>query len=185
MSLTAQKARARLQAKQKRQAVFDPAAGAELIRRFPAAQFRGATIAGFWPLRGEIDIRPLLFALSDMGHPLALPCTPRVGRPLIMRSWKPDDALKIGSFDTREPYPEQPEVRPDIMLIPLLAFTAHGERLGYGGGFYDRTLADLRKEGNVYTCGVAFAGQEASFLPVDQHDQKLDAILTEKEFREF
>lgn len=185
MNITTQKSRARLQAKKRRQEVFDPAAGVELIRHFPAERFRGAVISGFWPLKNEIDVKPILWALSDAGHALALPCTPRVGNPLIMRAWSPSDTLKIGSFDTREPFPEQPEIRPDILLMPLLAFTQTGERLGYGGGFYDRTIAALKDQGDIFTCGVAFAGQEAAFLPTDQYDQKLDAILTENGFKEF
>lgn len=185
MNITAQKSRARLQAKQQRQAVYDPSAGPELIRNFPVQRFRGALIAGFWPLPGEIDIKPLLAALTDMGHTLALPCTPRPGHPLTFRQWSPADKLKAGPYGTREPQPEKPEARPDVILMPLLAFTKTGERLGYGGGFYDRTLAALRAEGNLYTCGVAFAGQEAAFLPTDHYDQKLDAVLTEKDFKEF
>lgn len=185
MDIKSQKTRARLQAKQAREAAFDSAAGIELIRNFPAGRFKGATIAGFWPLKGEINVIPLLSALYDLGHKLALPCTPRVGNPLIMRAWSPGDKLKVGSFDTREPFSNKPEMRPHIVLMPLLAFTDRGERLGYGGGFYDRTLATLRASGDVFTCGVAFAGQKAASLPTDQYDQRLDAILTESYFKEF
>lgn len=184
MDIKSQKSRARLQAKQVRRSVFDPAAGPELIRHFPAKRFKGAVVAGFWPLKGEIDIKPLMLALHDVGHQLVLPCTPRVGHPLIMRAWSPEDKLKIGSFDTREPFWDQPEIRPNVVLMPLLAFTKTGERLGYGGGFYDRTLAALRSSGDVFTCGVAFAGQEAAFLPTDEYDQRLDAIVTEKYFKD-
>lgn len=185
MDIKSQKSRARLQAKQARAKAYDPAAGMELIRQFPATRFKGAVVAGFWPLRGEVDVKPLMYALHDMGHSLALPCTPRVGNPLVMRAWTPGDDLRVGSFDTREPYPDQPLIRPDVVLMPLLAFTASGKRLGYGGGFYDRTLAALRENGDVFTCGVAFARQEAATLPTDEYDQPLDAIVTERYFKEF
>ena len=189
MDIKSQKARARLQARQARRTAFHRSAGPELLRYFPAERFKGAVIAGFWPLKGEIDVRPLLYALHDMGHQLALPCTPRVGKPLVMRAWSPEDELKIGSFDTREPFSTRAEIRPDVVLMPLLAFTKTGERLGYGGGFYDRTLEGLRSSkstsGDVFTCGVAFAGQEAAFLPTNEHDQRLDAILTENYFKDF
>lgn len=185
MDIKSQKTRARLQAKALRAEVQDPAAPLELIRHFPAEQFRNATISGFWPLGDEIDVRPLLQALYETGHQLALPCTPRVGLPLVMRAWSPDDELKRGSFNTREPFETQPEIRPNVVLLPLLAFTASGMRLGYGGGFYDRTLAKLKSGGEVFACGVAYSAQEAAHLPTDKYDSPLDAILTEKEFRMF
>ena len=185
MDIKSQKARARLQAKAKRAEAQDPAAAYELIQHFPAPQFRKAVVSGFWPIGDELDIRPLLGALHDMGHRLALPCTPRVGLPLVLREWSPTDTLIKGSFNTREPAKSQPEIRPDVVLLPLLAFTASGMRLGYGGGFYDRTLAKLKSEGDVFACGVAYAAQEAAHLPTDEYDSPLDAILTEKEFRVF
>lgn len=185
MDIKSQKARARLQAKAKRAAAQDPSAACELIRHFPAPKFRGAVVSGFWPIGDELDVRPLLNVLHDTGHRLALPCTPRVGLPLILREWTPNDKLVKGSFKTREPATSRPEIQPDLVLLPLLAFTASGMRLGYGGGFYDRTLAKLKSEGEVFACGVAYAAQEAAHLPTDTYDSPLDAILTEKEFRMF
>ncbi len=185
MNIKSQKVRARLQAKQARLAAQDLMAGPELIRHFPAARFKGDVIAGFWPLRDEIDTKPLLFALHNMGHEIALPCTARVCHPLMMRAWHPGDKLKTGPFHTREPFPHQPEIRPSVLLVPLLAFTKNGDRLGYGGGFYDRTISCLREKGNIFTCGVAFAGQEAASLPVGPFDQELDAVLTDKYFKDF
>lgn len=134
---------------------------------------------------GEIDIRPLMLALHGSGHKLALPCTPRVGNPLVFRTWLPAHPLKKGSFKTREPFPNQPEIFPSLMFVPLLAFTVSGERLGYGGGFYDRTIAALKAQGDVFACGVAYAAQEAATLPTDEYDQKLDGILTETGYRTF
>ena len=194
MDIKTEKTRARLQAKARRQEVLqviDPIDTAlDLNSHFPAARFRGALIGGIWPLPGEIDTRPLLAALHAQGHSLALPCTPRKGKPLIFREWSPIDHLKAGPYGTREPYPVKSEVFPTLVLVPLLGFTNLGERLGYGGGYYDRTLAALRsyhqKDGTeIFACGVAFAAQEAAYIPVDEHDMLLDGILTERYFKAF
>jgi len=136
-------------------------------------------------LPGEIDTRDLQYALASMGETLSLPCTPRKGHPLIFRAWSPSDPLKSGPYQTYEPYPDKPEVLPEIIFVPLLAFTARGDRLGYGGGFYDRTLAKLSQNHKIFTCGIAYNAQEASALPTDAHDVRLDAILTETGFRDF
>lgn len=180
-----QKSRARLQAKQRRAAVSIDDGAIALLEHFPALKFRGAVIGGYWPLTGELDIRPLLNACHDAGHKLSLPTTPRKGYPLTFRHWKPSHILKAGPYNTREPFPEQPEVLPSLILVPLLAFTQHGQRLGYGGGFYDRTLAALKSKQDVFACGVAYAAQEAASLPVDQYDHPLDGILTENYFKAF
>ena len=185
MDIKSEKIRARLQAKKRRADFHSSSGGPELIASFPSSKFRDASIGGFWPLPGEIDVRPLLEACHDAGHTLSLPCTPRVGKPLIFREWVPSDTLKKGSFNTREPYSDKPEAYPSLVLMPLLAFTATGERLGYGGGFYDRTLEVLRARGKVFACGVAYAAQEAASLPTGPHDQRLDGILTETGFRTF
>ena len=185
MDIKTQKSRARIQAKQKRAAVNQPDGDIALLKYFPALKFRGAVIGGYWPLPGELDIRPLLHACHQAGHKLSLPTTPRKGYPLTFRHWKPSHLLKAGPYNTREPFPEQPEVLPSLVLVPLLAFTQNGERLGYGGGFYDRTLAALKSKQNVFACGVAYAGQEAASLPVDEFDHRLDGILTESYFKAF
>ena len=142
-------------------------------------------IGGYWPLPGELDIRPLLNACHAQGHELALPCTPRKGYPLTFRAWTPLDDLKAGPYGTREPFPDKNEITPNLALVPLLAFTKHGERLGYGGGFYDRTLAKLKEEAEVFACGIAYAAQEAATLPTDSFDQPLDGILTDQYFKAF
>jgi len=107
----------------------------------------------------------------------------RKAHPLIFRAWEPNDEVQLGHFSVREPHRDQPEVRPDVILMPLLAFTNSGDRLGYGGGFYDRTLTALRAKHDVFACGVAYAAQETDLLPTDKHDQKLDGIVTETGFR--
>ena len=104
---------------------------------------------------------------------------------MTFRAWTPNDSLKAGAYGTREPFPEKEEVLPNLVLVPLLAFTKHGERLGYGGGFYDRTLEKLKETGEVFACGIAYAAQEAASLPTDEFDQRLDGILTNQYFKAF
>jgi 5-formyltetrahydrofolate cyclo-ligase len=175
MSLEAEKRAAR-QAALAARASCDPAWGAQLaanvMRDSPPPQ--GATIAGFWPLPGEIDILPLLHALAARGWPLCLPVTPRRGLPLTFRAWKPGSELATGRFNTR--HPTGPELVPDYILVPLLAFDRAGNRLGYGGGYYDRTLAALP---TAYRLGCAFAAQEIPQVPTGPDDVKLHLVATE------
>lgn len=185
MDIKTQKTRARLQAKQRRAEANNALGAVQLLEHVPAPIFKDRIIGGYWPLPGELDIRPLLNACDAQGHKLALPCTPRKGHPLTFRSWTPEDKLKAGPYGTREPYPEKAEVQPTLVLVPLLAFTQHGERLGYGGGFYDRTLAKLKETAEVFACGIAYAAQEAATLPTDTFDQRLDGILTDQYFKAF
>jgi len=185
MTIAIEKSRARLQAKQRRLKAHHPARALELLAHYPALKFHGLTIGGIWPLPGEIDTRPLQNNLAAMGETLSLPCTPKKGHPLTFRAWSPGDKLKVGPYQTREPYPDQAVIYPDLVFVPLLAFTRRGERLGYGGGFYDRTLQALRQRGEVFACGIAYNAQEAVTLPTDKYDVRLDAILTETGFRTF
>ena len=154
----------------------DPALGLHLTGHVLAAwRFRPATvIAGFWPLPGEIDIRPLLLALAGKGHPLALPITPRRGNPLTFARWRPGDALTPERFGTVRPIGEA--LVPDLLFVPLLAFDAQCRRLGYGGGFYDRTLAGL--PGHI-AIGCAFAAQQVDCVVAGGHDMRLNAVATE------
>ncbi|WP_017931679.1 5-formyltetrahydrofolate cyclo-ligase [Robiginitomaculum antarcticum] len=188
MSLIAlEKTRARLQAKAIRGAVTSNHAGAsiELINHFPAGTFQNAIIGGFWPMGDEIDILPLMSALLEMGHTIALPAVTRKNHPLEFRRYHIGDALERGPHGTRQPPKSSETLRPNLILMPLLAFTHLGERLGYGGGYYDRTLAKLRESHDVFACGVAYAAQEAQILPTEPHDMRLNGILTEIEFRRF
>ena len=154
----------------------DPASGAALAACVLAAGVipRGAVVAGFWPLAGEIDIRPLLEALHESGHPLCLPRTPRRGQPLSFHRWQPGDALRAERYGTMTP--DGPAVTPSLLLVPLLAFDRRGHRLGYGGGYYDRTLATLP---DAQTIGCAFAAQEVPAVPTGPTDIPLGAIATE------
>ena len=134
----------------------------------------GSTVAGVWPLPGEIDLRPLLEALHLRGLRVALPETTPRGNPLIFRQWEPRCAMVAERFGTFRP--DGPELRPDLFLVPLLAFDRLGGRLGYGGGYYDRTLP-------LYpgrpAWGFAYAAQEVDKLPLEPHDHRLDAVVTE------
>jgi 5-formyltetrahydrofolate cyclo-ligase len=124
---------------------FDPAvsgaAVAEIVLR-TCPPPPGAVVSGFWPIGDELDIRPLLHALHARGHPIVLPVTPRRGNPLTFRLWQPGDVLEPERFGTFRPIGE--ERAPDFLLVPMLAFDRRGYRLGYGAGFYDRTLEGLR-----------------------------------------
>ncbi len=162
-----------------------PGAGVELIRCWSQAGMKSGIVAGYLPLHSEIDARPLMRALVDAGHSLALPCIKRKAHPLEFRRYGFGDKLRGGAYNTREPLRGAAITEPDIVLLPLLAFARNGMRLGYGGGFYDRSLAVLRSKKPIFACGLAFAGQEVPVLPTDEFDQKLDGILTEKEFRVF
>lgn len=172
-------------AKAQRAKAQNPAAAYELIRQFPAPEFRHNSFGGIWPLSDEIDLRPLLSALHEMGALLALPCTPPAGHSLIFRTWQPGELLKPGLFGTSEPYSHKPEMRPNFIFVPLLAYNDKGKRLGYGGGFYDRTLERLRIYGDVFACGVAYSAQKLDAIPTCDQDERLDAILTPEGFYRF
>lgn len=136
----------------------------------------GATVSGYWPIADELDIRPLLTALHEAGHRIVLPVTPRRGNPLTFRLWRPGDRLEAEPFGTFRPVGE--ERVPDFLLVPLLAFDRRGYRVGYGAGFYDRTLAGLPHR---LALGVAFAAQEVDEVPAGPTDIALNAIATETE----
>jgi 5-formyltetrahydrofolate cyclo-ligase len=134
----------------------------------------GAVVSGFWPLGQEIDIRPLLIALHERGHPIVLPVTPPRGQPLTFRLWQPGDVMQPERFGTLRPI--GPERDPDFLLVPLLAFDRSGGRLGYGAGYYDRTLVRLPGR---FTLGCAFAAQQMDSVPTGPYDWRLDAVATE------
>ena len=142
----------------------------------------GAVVAGYWPIRDEADPRALMRALAARGHPLALPRIAAKDAALAFHLWRESDTLYDNHHRIAEPAAAAPAATPQILLVPLLAFDAHGHRLGYGGGFYDRTLDALK---NVFAVGVAYAGQEVPALPREAHDRPLDAVITENGLRRF
>jgi 5-formyltetrahydrofolate cyclo-ligase len=139
----------------------------------------GAIVAGYAAFRDEADPKALMLALAARGHPLALPVMVAKAAPLRFHAWCETDVLIEHPYGVREPHPECPVLVPDVLLVPLLAFDAEGYRLGYGGGFYDRTLEALRAVRPVHAIGIAYAGQERSDVPHGAHDQRLDVVLTE------
>ena len=144
----------------------------------------GDIVAGFWPIKSELDPRPLMAALTRLGMGNALPATPAAGMPLIFHAWKDGDAVIDGLYGTSEPEPAAPVVTPKLILVPMLAFDDMGYRLGYGGGFYDRTLAQIRAEGNRVRCvGVAYDCQHVEQVPIGIYDAVLDGVLTESGLR--
>lgn len=150
----------------------------QCIRTLPE---QWTSIGGYWPLSNEADIRTALHALHTCDYTLSLPVVLRSHAPLIFREWTPQTPLERGPFSTQHPSPTQPLIHPDILCVPLVAFTASGQRLGYGGGFYDRTIEHMKKDGTLQqTIGIAFSVQELTEIPTEKTDQALDWICTEK-----
>lgn len=179
MSLAAAKARARREVEARRAEAHAAGQGDASAHLLDAlAAFRGRPVAGYWPMRTEIDPRSALAALAAQG-PVALPVVVGKGRPLVFRRWTPGVRLVPGVFGTRVPEEDAEAIRPEALVVPLLAFTDRGERLGYGGGFYDRTLAALRAEGGAFAVGFAFAAQRVEALPLEPTDAPLDRVATE------
>jgi 5-formyltetrahydrofolate cyclo-ligase len=142
----------------------------------------GAVVGGYWPRGTEMDVRPLLTSLHQRGHAVGLPHVRR-GQPMTYHCWRPEDRLVSGVFGIEMPDFHTPAVTPDLLLLPLLAFDVRGNRLGYGAGYTDRTIAALRAHMRVVCVGVAYAVQEFETVPHDALDQRLDWVITEKEVR--
>jgi len=138
-----------------------------------------AAVAAYLPIRSELSPLPLVTALAGHGVVTAMPETPAPGNPLVFRRWTPGDDLVDGPYGTQQPSPAADVLVPDLILAPMLAFDSGCWRLGYGGGFYDRTLAALRAAGRRVTAiGIAFDGQLVDKVPVGPYDVALDAVLT-------
>jgi 5-formyltetrahydrofolate cyclo-ligase len=163
------------------------AAAAETIagRAFPVAVTPGTIVAGFSPMKSEINPVPLLRKLSDAGAQLALPAIAGRGLPLIMRAWHFGAPLKAGQWGIREPTADAGEVAPDILIVPLACFDRQGHRIGYGAGYYDMTINALRAKKKVIAIGVGFAAQEIPKVPATTRDARLDLVLTERETIDF
>jgi 5-formyltetrahydrofolate cyclo-ligase len=184
-SLSDKKAELRREAMARRDALSPEArqAAAEAIaaRKFPLAIAPGVIVSGFMPLKSEINPLPLMRKLAGQGARLALPVVAGRGKPLMMREWVFGEPLVAGVWGIREPQPEAAVVDPDILLVPLLAFDRAGHRIGYGAGYYDLTLAQLRARKLVIAAGLAFAIQEIAAIPATPRDARLDLVLTERE----
>ncbi len=157
------------------------AAEAIAARQFPLAIMPGMIVSGFMSLKNEINPLPLMRKLAGQGARLALPVVAGRGKPLIMREWVFGEPLVAGVWGIREPKPEAAVVDPDILVVPLLAFDRAGHRIGYGAGYYDLTLTQLRARNPVIAVGLAFAAQEVAAVPATPRDARLDLVLTERE----
>lgn len=138
----------------------------------------GSIVSGFSAIKDEIDASPLLARLADQGYRLALPVMQGKGKPLLFRAWAPGDEMGTATWGIAEPLPSRPALEPDVVLVPLLAFDARGYRLGYGGGFYDRTLAALREKKSIVAVGIAYDELEVDAVPHQGYDQRTDWVLT-------
>ena len=136
-------------------------------------------VGGYWPIRSEVDPRPILRGLLKRGQMVALS---QIMHPrLSWREWRPGDVLVRGGFGVREPGPDAPECFPRALLVPLAAFDRAGHRIGYGKGHFDRSIAALSEMHPVFAIGLAFSVQEVASVPAEDHDRRLDAIVTEAE----
>ena len=141
--------------------------------------FGRGVYAAYLPIRSEISPLPLIAALHDAGQATAMPVTPAEGQPLSFRLWAVGDVLEDGPYGTRQPPVGGTTVLPDVILAPLLAFDLGGWRLGYGGGFYDRTIADFAARGlQASVVGLAYDRQKLDKVPVGPYDMPLDAVLS-------
>jgi 5-formyltetrahydrofolate cyclo-ligase len=161
-----------------------PRAGNQVRERFsaellPQLATPPSIVSAYMPIRDEIDCRPLMERLFERGVTVCVPTLNGAGQPLAFRRWEPFMTLIPGRLDIPEPTHDSPLVEPDLLLLPLLAFDRTGHRLGYGRGYYDRTLAALRKTRPVTAVGLAFAAQEVLSVPAGDGDQRLDWVLTE------
>jgi 5-formyltetrahydrofolate cyclo-ligase len=166
---------------------IEPAARAAFSRRLAEEGLRLArlwiprTVSVFHPLSDEPDTAPLLTALAEEGFATALPVVVGRGSPLAFRLWRPGEPTRAGAMAIREPLEGAPAVDPDLLFVPLACFDRRGARIGYGAGFYDRSLAWLRAIKSIHAIGVAYGVCEVAAVPYEAHDQSLDAVVTEQE----
>lgn len=138
----------------------------------------GAIVSGFASINDEIDCMPLLARVHAEGHTLCLPVMQGKGKPLLFRRWAPGDPMGEAVWGISEPLPSAPVLDPNIVLVPLLAFDTRGYRVGYGGGFYDRSLQQLRARKRIIAVGIAYDEQRLDAVPHESYDEPLDWVLT-------
>ncbi|HUZ30991.1 MAG TPA: 5-formyltetrahydrofolate cyclo-ligase [Xanthobacteraceae bacterium] len=150
-------------------------------RPFPLPLAPGMIVSAFMPLKNEIDPQPLMRKLAGEGVRFVLPVVIGRGKPLVMREWAFGEPLVQGIWGIREPAPTAATADPDILLVPIVAFDRTGHRIGYGAGYYDMTITQLRARKQVIAVGLAFATQEVPAVPATPRDARLDLVLTERE----
>jgi 5-formyltetrahydrofolate cyclo-ligase len=174
--------RAQMKAVRAKAAKDNPGAADQAINHLPLSFVgRFGTVAGYFPLGSEIDPRPLMAHLAKAGARLALPRA-LAGAPLQFHVWRPGDDLEKSGFGVAEPLASAAPCQPDLVIVPLLAFDRLGGRMGYGQGHYDRTLSALRAHGDVVALGLGFDAQSVATLPIEDHDETLDGILTQMRY---
>ena len=180
MELDEQKSAARKRAfATRKSAVGDAATKAANAALIDVVKSFGARcLSAYWPIRTELDPRSSLTELHDLGFEICLPVVIGAGVPLLFRRWTPDCEMEEGAFGAAIPKTDV-ETTPELVIAPLLAFDRQGFRLGYGGGFYDRTLAKLAAAGPVKAIGLAYGAQEIDQVPVGPYDRRLDGFVTE------
>jgi 5-formyltetrahydrofolate cyclo-ligase len=142
-----------------------------------SARFAPGSVSVFWPIRSEVDTRPLLTGLAERGFDV---CLPKItGDHLRFARWRPGERLRQVAFGLQEPGEDAAEIEPTTLLVPVCAFDRSGHRLGYGKGYYDRTLTRIAAPEPILAVGIAFSVQEVDSVPAEPHDRRLNAILTE------
>ena len=180
MDVTGEKAEVRKVALALRKAAFDlDGGGASGVLSSVLAGYRGVPLAGYMPIRSEIDPLPAMAEAAAHG-PVSVPVIEAAGAPLRFSRWEPDGPMRAGPFGASVPVVDD-FFDPEIVIVPLVAFTRAGARLGYGGGFYDRTLAQLRARRATFAIGFAYGVQCLEALPLEPTDQTLDMIVTERD----
>lgn len=178
------KTNARRAARAARAAAYakEPDAGRRLVEHFPDSLWPKVrqVVAGYAAIGDEIDPQTLLETFALEQARIALPCVVGKDQPLTFRSWTLDQPLEPGPFGTRQPGADHAELNPSLILVPLVGFDLKGRRLGYGGGFYDRTLEKLRQSGPLTVVGLAYAAQRLAKVPAEAHDIRLDWVVTEQ-----
>lgn len=154
------------------------------LYEFLSQKPKDTIVSGYMAIRTEINPLPALTRLSGTGMQVCLPIIQGRGKPLLFRAWTPDSPMIEGDFGALIPRGGD-YLTPDVLIVPLVAFDANGHRMGYGGGFYDRTLEDLRSRKPISAAGFAFEGQRADVLPCEPTDQPLDLVITENGVRHF
>ena len=178
--------RRQMRARRRGLATLNPDAAEQAAARLPVEILgRFAVAAGYHAVGGELSPWPVLRRLRAAGARIALPVAPQPGAPLIFRAHDPDQPLEPDAARIPSPTVAADILIPDLIIAPLVAFDRAGVRLGQGGGYYDRTLQALRAAGPLIVIGLAYAGQEVECVPRDEHDQPLDAILTETGYHRF
>lgn len=177
------KTRMRREALARRRRAYDgnPDAGRKLAENFPDALWPAvhSIVAGYRPVRDEIDPTPLMETFFCDQARLCLPVVVDADSPLKFKTWSPGDGLEPGPFGIEQPAYEARIATPSLLLVPLVAFDRKGRRLGYGGGYYDRTISYLRSRGPLTVVGLAYEAQKFSSLPRERHDERLDWVVTE------